>query len=204
MTPYDKLIFELSKTNRVGFSLGESQIDSFDVFEDLPKELKRQSETYLPEVAELDVVRHYSNVSRKNFGIETGFYPLGSCTMKYNPKINEELAALPGLRGIHPLQPLSTIQGSLHIYFETSRILSSLSGMADFSLNPFAGAQGELAGLMIMKAYHQNKGNMHKTKVIVPDSAHGTNPASATEAGFEIMKVNSNKDVKVNLKDLKP
>lgn len=203
MTPYDKLIFELSKKDRIGFSLGRPSNNLFNMDKAIPANLIRKDDTYLPEVAELDVVRHYSNVSRKNFGIETGFYPLGSCTMKYNPKINEEMAGLPGLKNVHPLQPVSTVQGSLHIYYETARMLSELSGMHQFSLNPFAGAQGELAGLMIMKAYHLKKGNIHKTKVIVPDSAHGTNPASATVAGFEIIEVKSNKDGTVNIKDLK-
>ncbi len=202
MTPYDKLIFELSTKDRVGYSL-PNPFGDYDLSKDIPQSLKRTEETYLPEVAELDVVRHYSNVSRKNFGIETGFYPLGSCTMKYNPKINEEMAALPNLRGVHPLQPVNTVQGSLHIYYETARMLSELSGLHQFSLNPFAGAQGELAGLMIMKAYHLKKGNTHKTKVIVPDSAHGTNPASATVAGFDIIEVKSNQDGTVNIKALK-
>ncbi|MCU0104400.1 aminomethyl-transferring glycine dehydrogenase subunit GcvPB [Acholeplasma vituli] len=202
MKAYDQLIFELSTPNRVGYSLPKNDLP-YDIQKDIPNNLKRTQETLLPSVAELDLVRHYSNVSRKNFGIETGFYPLGSCTMKYNPKINEEIAALPGLRNIHPLQPIETAQGSLEIYYDTSRMLSELSGMAAFSLNPFAGAQGELAGLMIMKAYHHLKGNTHKTKVIVPDSAHGTNPASATVAGFEIIEVKSNKDGTVNIKALK-
>ncbi len=202
MKAYDQLIFELSTNNRVGYSLPKNELP-YDIQKDLPQNLKRSEETWLPSVSELDLVRHYSNVSRKNFGIETGFYPLGSCTMKYNPKINEEVAALPGLRNIHPLQPIETAQGSLEIYHDTAKMLSELSGMAAFSLNPFAGAQGELAGLMIMKAYHQLKGNTHKTKVIVPDSAHGTNPASATVAGFEIIEVKSNKDGTVNIKALK-
>jgi len=202
MKAYDQLIFEISKPGRVGYSLPKNNLP-YDITKDIPQNLKRSDETLLPSVAELDLVRHYSNVSRKNFGIETGFYPLGSCTMKYNPKINEEIAALPGLRNIHPLQPMDTAQGSLEIYYETARMLSELSGMASFSLNPFAGAQGELAGLMIMKAYHHHKGNLHKTKVIVPDSAHGTNPASATVAGFDIIEVKSNKDGTVNIKALK-
>ncbi len=202
MKAYDQLIFEISKPGRVGYSLPKNNLP-YDISKDIPQNLKRSEETLLPSVAELDLVRHYSNVSRKNFGIETGFYPLGSCTMKYNPKINEEIAALPGLRNIHPLQPMDTAQGSLEIYYETARMLSELSGMASFSLNPFAGAQGELAGLMIMKAYHHHNGNLHKTKVIVPDSAHGTNPASATVAGFEIIEVKSNKDGTVNIKALK-
>ena len=139
MKAYDQLIFEISKPGRVGYSLPKNNLP-YDITKDIPQNLKRSDETLLPSVAELDLVRHYSNVSRKNFGIETGFYPLGSCTMKYNPKINEEIAALPGLRNIHPLQPMDTAQGSLEIYYETARMLSELSGMASFSLNPFAGA----------------------------------------------------------------
>ena len=203
MKPYDTLIFELSKTSRIGASLGTKVSSNYDLHNEIPKELRRNIQADLPEVSELDVVRHYSNVSRKNFGIETGFYPLGSCTMKYNPKINEEISDLSGLKNIHPLQPQSTTQGSLKIYFDTAYMLQELSGMAQFSLNPYAGAQGELAGLMIMKAYHQKRGNVHKTKVIVPDSAHGTNPASAAVAGFEIVEVKSNKDGTVNIKSLK-
>jgi len=169
----------------------------------IPDHLRRKSETHMPEVSELDVVRHYSNVSRKNFGIEKGFYPLGSCTMKYNPKINEELASNPKLRNLHPLQPAETAQGALQIYFETARMLSSISGLAEFSLNPFAGAHGELVGLMIMKAYHQSRKDYKRTKVIVPDSAHGTNPASATVVGFDIIEVKSNIDGTVNIDELK-
>ena len=203
MTPYDKLIFELSKTGRVGYQLDKALETSFNLEEELPLNLRRQNEANLPEVSELDVVRHYSNVSRKNHGVETGFYPLGSCTMKYNPKINEEMAALDGFKHIHPLQPEQSAQGSLELYYQTQEMLSEITGMAAFSMNSFAGAQGELAGLMIIKAYHENKGNTHKTKIIVPDSAHGTNPASAAVCGFDIIEVKSNPDGTVNLKALK-
>lgn len=203
MTAYDKLIFEISKPGRVGYQLDTPFETSFDLNHLMPNELKRSSEANLPEVSELDVVRHYSNVSRKNHGVETGFYPLGSCTMKYNPKINEEMASLDGFKHVHPLQPLSTTQGSLKLYYDTKEMLSEITGMDSFSMNSFAGAQGELAGLMIIKKYHEENGNTHKTKIIVPDSAHGTNPASAAVCGFEIIEVKSNPDGTVNLKALK-
>jgi glycine dehydrogenase subunit 2 len=203
MTPYDKLIFELSKTGRVGYQLDKPLETSFNLEDELPENLKRHEQANLPEVSELDVVRHYSNVSRKNHGVETGFYPLGSCTMKYNPKINEEMASLDGFKHIHPLQPEQSTQGSLELYYQTQEMLSEITGMAAFSMNSFAGAQGELAGLMIIKAYHENQGNTHKTKIIVPDSAHGTNPASAAVCGFDIIEVKSNPDGTVNLKALK-
>ncbi len=203
MTPYDKLIFELSKTGRVGYQLDKPLETSFNLEDELPINLKRQAQANLPEVSELDVVRHYSNVSRKNHGVETGFYPLGSCTMKYNPKINEEMASLDGFKHIHPLQPEQSVQGSLELYYQTQEMLSEITGMGAFSMNSFAGAQGELAGLMIIKAYHEHQGNTHKTKIIVPDSAHGTNPASAAVCGFDIIEVKSNPDGTVNLKALK-
>jgi glycine dehydrogenase subunit 2 len=165
--------------------------------------LLRQTPANLPEVSEFGVVRHYTNVSQKNFGVETGFYPLGSCTMKYNPKINDELATLPGFANIHPLQPEKTAQGILRVYYETAEMLSELSGLAAYSLNPFAGAHGELAGLMIIKAYHQKNKDFKRNKIIIPDSAHGTNPASATVCGFETVEIASNLDGTVNMDALK-
>lgn len=203
MKYYDKLIFEISKSGRVGYTLPNNEFESFDLEQVIPAHLRRSLDNHMPEVSELDIVRHYSNVSRKNFGIEKGFYPLGSCTMKYNPKINEELAGLPKLRNLHPLQPASTVQGALQIYYETQQMLSSISGLAEFSLNPFAGAHGELVGLMIMKEYHQARKDFKRTKVIVPDSAHGTNPASATVVGFESIEIASNEDGTVNIEALK-
>ena len=133
----------------------------------------------LPEADELTVVRHYTNMSTNNFGVDTGFYPLGSCTMKYNPKINEEMASLPAFASLHPLQPDCTAQGALRLYWTLQSMLSEIGGMAEFTLNPYAGAHGELTGLMVIRAYHEQRGDMRRTKVIVPDSAHGTNPASA-------------------------
>ncbi|MBN2300664.1 MAG: aminomethyl-transferring glycine dehydrogenase subunit GcvPB, partial [Acholeplasmataceae bacterium] len=133
MKYYNKLIFEISEENRIGYSLTKKDLPEIK----LPKELLRLEDAQLPEVSEFDVVRHYTNVSQKNFGVETGFYPLGSCTMKYNPKINDELANLPGFTNIHPLQPIQTVQGLLKIYYQTQQILSEISGLSAYSLNPF-------------------------------------------------------------------
>ena len=177
MKYYDKLIFELSKPGRCGYSLPANPWEKGT--EEIPAALRRSEEANLPEVSELDVVRHYTNLSNMNFGVDTGFYPLGSCTMKYNPKINEEMAAMPGFKTLHPLQPDCTVQGALELYYNLNRSLSAITGMAEFTLNPFAGAQGELTGLMVIRQYHMQRGDLKRTKIIVPDSAHGTNPASA-------------------------
>ncbi|MCF7930174.1 MAG: aminomethyl-transferring glycine dehydrogenase subunit GcvPB [Acholeplasmataceae bacterium] len=199
MKYYDQLIFEISEENRIGYHLEKKNLPKVH----LPKEITRDQKAELPEVSEFDVVRHYTNVSQKNFGVETGFYPLGSCTMKYNPKINDELATLSGFANIHPLQPVETVQGLLNIYHDTQKMLSEISGLAAYSLNPFAGAHGELAGLMIIKAYHQKNNDHKRNKIIVPDSAHGTNPASATVCGFDTVEIKSNPDGTVNLEALK-
>ncbi len=201
MKYYDKLIFELSKKGRTGYSLGASQF-TMDVA--LPAGLMRDSAPELPEVSEVDVVRHYTNLSQMNFGVDTGFYPLGSCTMKYNPKINEEIANMKGFQALHPLQPACTAQGALEVYYGMNKALSSLTGMAGFTFNPCAGAHGELTGLMIMRQYHLLRGDLARTKVIVPDSAHGTNPASAAVCGLEVVVVKSNADGLVDVADLKP
>lgn len=202
MKYYDKLIFELSKEGRQGFSLPQKSWNHH--LEELPDMLKREKKAALPEVSELDVVRHYTNLSNMNFGVDTGFYPLGSCTMKYNPKINEEIAALPGFRNLHPLQPASTVQGVLQLYDELDRALSAITGMSKFTLNPFAGAHGELTGLMIMRQYHMQRGDWKRTKVIVPDSAHGTNPASAAVCGLEVVEVKSTPQGTIDVDDLRP
>jgi len=195
---YDKLIFEISEDKRKGYSLPKSEFKDYD----LDEKYLRNTKPILPEVSELEAVRHYTNVSFKNFGVEKGFYPLGSCTMKYNPKINEDMASIKEF-SLHPYQPVESVQGILEIYYETQRILSELSGLHTYSLNPFAGAHGEHVGLMIMKKYHMDRKDFKRTKVIVPDSAHGTNPASATVTGFESVEVKSNLDGTVNLDDLK-
>lgn len=148
----------------------------------------RESAPQLPEVDEPTIVRHYTNLSTNNFGVDSGFYPLGSCTMKYNPKINEEIASLPSMASLHPYQPDSTVQGALEAYWNLNRALSEIGGMSEFTLNPFAGAHGELTGLMVIRAYHDSRGDAKRTKVIVPDSAHGTNPASAAVAGLKVVE----------------
>lgn len=195
---YDKLIFELSQKGRIGHDVN---VKSNDI-KKIPESLRRTS-LDLPEVTEADVVRHFTNVSQKNFGVDTGFYPLGSCTMKYNPKINEVAASLPGFKNIHPLTPEYASQGALSLMYETDEMLSEITGMVKFSLAPFAGAHGELLGLMIMKKYHELRGDSKRTKVIVPVSAHGTNPASASVAGMDVIEVKSNADGTVHIDSLK-
>ena len=196
---YGNLIFELSHPGRKGYSLPSNDFESHP----LPSHLRRQADASLPECDELTVVRHYTNHSANNFGVNNGFYPLGSCTMKYNPVVNEEIAALPGFTCLHPEQPASTCQGALEVYYNLQKALSALTGLSEFTLNPFAGAHGELTGLMVIRAYHQNHGDYKRTKVIVPDSAHGTNPASAAVCGLEVVEVKSKADGSVDVEDLR-
>ena len=200
MRYYDRLIFELSKPGRCAYSLPRCEKASLG----LPAGLLRSEAPVLPEVSEVDVVRHYTNLSQMNFGVDTGFYPLGSCTMKYNPKINEEIAAMPAFQALHPLQDESTVQGALEVYYNMEKSLAAITGMKYFTFNPCAGAHGELTGLMIMRSYHMSRGDLARTKVIVPDSAHGTNPASAAVCGLEIVEVKSNAAGLVDVEDLKP
>ncbi len=197
---YGNLIFELSQPGRKAYSLPKNEFGNYE----FPSNLKREKDAELPECDELTVVRHYTNQSGNNFGVNNGFYPLGSCTMKYNPVINEEIAAMPAFTGIHPLQPLNTVQGSLEVEYNLQQALASISGLYDFTLNPYAGAHGELTGLMIIRSYHQSRGDMKRTKVIIPDSAHGTNPASAAVCGLEIVEVKSTPEGLVDVEDLKP
>lgn len=164
----------------------------------LKKKFLRDSPPELPEVSELDVVRHFTELSRKNFGVDNGFYPLGSCTMKYNPKVAERIAGYPGFSYLHPLMPQlpggeTMVQGALAVLHETGRMLSEIAGMAAFTLQPLAGAHGELTGTMIMAAYHRDKGN-ERTTILIPDSAHGTNPASAAIAGYDVQSIPSDEN----------
>ncbi|WP_295732016.1 aminomethyl-transferring glycine dehydrogenase subunit GcvPB [uncultured Muribaculum sp.] len=199
---YGTLVFELSKKGRRGFSMPpHAAALGLDA---IPAELRRDDVPVLPEVDEPTVVRHYTNMSTNNFGVDTGFYPLGSCTMKYNPKINEEMAGHPAFSSLHPMQPDSTVQGALHLYWQLQRMLSEIGGMAEFTLNPYAGAHGELTGLMVIRAYHEQRGDLRRTKVIVPDSAHGTNPASAAVAGLSVVEVKSLPDGTVDVDALRP
>ncbi|MDR6224703.1 aminomethyl-transferring glycine dehydrogenase subunit GcvPB [Desmospora profundinema] len=197
------LIFEMSKPGRVAYSLPATDVPSEDVSERIPAGMVREKPAELPEVSELDLIRHYTELSRRNHGIDNGFYPLGSCTMKYNPKINEDVARYPGFAQIHPYQPVETVQGALQLMYELQQDLAEITGMDRVTLQPAAGAQGEWTGLMMIKAYHHSRGDHQRTKVIVPDSAHGTNPASATVAGFESVTVQSNDQGLVSVEDLK-
>ena len=196
---YGNLIFELSHPGRRGYSLPNNEFGHHEV----PEAMRRNADAQLPECNELTVIRHYTNLSANNFGVNNGFYPLGSCTMKYNPIINEEVAAMPQFAELHPLQPEQTCQGALQLYYEMQKSLAAITGLEKFTLNPFAGAHGELTGLMTIRAYHQSRGDMKRTKVIVPDSAHGTNPASAAVCGLEIVEVKSTADGVVDTEDLR-
>jgi len=198
---YGKLIFELSRPGRKGYKMPDNGCPSASA---LPGELLRAEAPVLPEVDEPSIVRHYNNMSTNNFGVDTGFYPLGSCTMKYNPKINEEIASLPSMSGLHPTQPDVTVQGALEAYYTLQQALAEIGGMSEFTLNPYAGAHGELTGLMVIRAYHRSRGDNERIKVIVPDSAHGTNPASAAVAGLKVVEVKSLPDGTVDVEALRP
>ena len=195
---YGNLIFELSKEGRKGYSLPKNHFGNYEI----PASMQRKEEPQLPECDELTVVRHYTNLSNNNFGVDTGFYPLGSCTMKYNPKINEEIAALPQFQNLHPLQPAETVKGALGIRNLLEQSLCAITGMAHFTFKPYAGAHGELTGLMTIDSYHRSRGDLARKKVIIPDSAHGTNPASAAVCGLDIVEVKSTQEGLVDLEDL--
>ncbi|WP_203246928.1 aminomethyl-transferring glycine dehydrogenase subunit GcvPB [Sporosarcina beigongshangi] len=197
------LIFELTKEGRIGYSLPELDVPELDLSDLLPAGFIREEAAELPEVSELDIMRHYTALSNRNHGVDTGFYPLGSCTMKYNPKINESVARFPGFANIHPLQDESTVQGAMEILYDLQEHLVEITGMDEVTLQPAAGAHGEWTALMMIRAFHEANGDFHRTKVLVPDSAHGTNPASATVAGFETVTVKSNEHGLVDLEDLK-
>ncbi len=198
------LIFEKSKPGRKAYSLPELDVPKKENHDLLPNWATRKQHASLPEVSEVDLVRHYTELSRRNFGVDQGFYPLGSCTMKYNPKVNEDVAALSGFNNIHPYQPEELVQGALQLMYEFGRDLCEISGMHEASLQPAAGAHGELTGLMLIRAYHESRGEGKKrTKVIVPDSAHGTNPASAAFCGYRVVEVKSDERGGVNLDSLR-
>ena len=197
------LIFEVSKPGRIGYSLPELDVPEVDVSSIFPQGLIRTEDAELPEVSELDIMRHYTALSNRNHGVDTGFYPLGSCTMKYNPKINEAIARFPGFARIHPLQDESTVQGALEVVYDLQEHFAEITGMPQVTLQPAAGAHGEWTALMMRRAFHEANGDTQRTKVLVPDSAHGTNPASATVAGFDTVTVKSNDKGLVDLDDLK-
>lgn len=195
------LIFERSHPGRKSYSLPSMDLEQ--EMNDLEAIYVRKKPANLPEVSELELIRHYTALSKRNFGIDSGFYPLGSCTMKYNPKINEDVARLDGFVNIHPHQPVNTVQGALEIMFQLQQSIEEITGMQEVSLQPAAGAHGEWTALMMIRAFHEENGDVNRTKVLIPDSAHGTNPASATVAGFESVMVKTNEKGLVDLEDLK-
>jgi glycine dehydrogenase subunit 2 len=191
-------LFELSSPGRTGITFPASDVP----LADLPSDLLRD-ELPMPELAEVDVIRHYTRLSKLNYSIDDGFYPLGSCTMKYNPKINEDTARLAGFTSVHPLQPIETVQGSLALMFQLQEWLKEISGLAAVTLQPAAGAHGELTGVLIIRAYHLSRGDAKRTRMLIPDSAHGTNPASSGVTGLEVVQIPSDSRGNVDLAALK-
>ena len=194
-----ELLFEKSIKNRRTEYLSKSDVPVVE----LPSKYKRQAAPELPELSETDVSRHYTALEARTFGINDGFYPLGSCTMKYNPKINDRVASLPGLANIHPLQPVHSIQGMLEALDDANKSFAQITGMDCMSFQPAAGAHGELASLMMFKKYFETRGESHRVEIIVPDSAHGTNPATVSMCGMKVINVKSNENGCIDLDELK-
>jgi len=194
----EPLLSELSRPGAPGHQLPALDVAEVD---DLGGQVLR-SELRLPEVGELDVIRHFTHLAQRNFSIDSVFYPLGSCTMKYNPRVNEDVARLPGIAHVHPLQPDETVQGALRIMFELQKILAAITGFKTATLQPAAGAQGELAGMLMMRAYHLDRGDTQRRRVLVPDSAHGTNPATAAMCGFVSVPIPTDAQGDVDLSKL--
>ncbi len=199
---YKQLIFDLSREGRRGHFLPKSDVPDKPIDAMIERKFLRQQEPGLPEMAENEIVRHYIALSTLNHHVDKSFYPLGSCTMKYNPKINEKMAAMPQFAGLHPEQDEETIQGALQILYDLQEYLKEITGMDGITLQPAAGSQGELVGLLLMQQYHKHKGEQRNT-VLIPDAAHGTNPASAVIAGYQIETLKSNSGGVVDLDDLK-
>jgi glycine dehydrogenase subunit 2 len=195
-------IFERSRAGRRAFVAPALDVPERPLDELLPGELRRESEPRLPEVSEPEIVRHYNRLSKRNFDLDTGFYPLGSCTMKHNPKLHERVAALPGHAKLHPLQRPERAQGALELMWRLQDALSEIAGLPHVSLQPSAGSHGELAGVLLTRAYHEDRGE-HRTKVLTPDTAHGTNPATVTMAGYEVVKVGTDEHGNVDIDDLR-
>jgi glycine dehydrogenase subunit 2 len=198
----EPLLFERSRAGRPGTPVAEPDVPRVDPLEALGAELVRDGLDGFPELSEPEVVRHYTRLSQWNFSIDSGFYPLGSCTMKYNPKLNEAAAALPGFAELHPLTPAAAAQGMLALWHELERALAEISGLDRVTLQPSAGAQGELVGMMMIRAYHRARGESARTRVLIPDTAHGTNPASAALNGMEVVQVPSGPDGVVHLDEV--
>ncbi len=199
----DRLIFEKSSRGRVGSALPDRRFSEKKPLEQLNAKFRRVEEAQLPEVSEPEVIRHYVNLSRKNFSIDTHFYPLGSCTMKYNPKLNEFAAGLESFSQVHPHEPENALQGFLKVFYDLEQFLIAMTGMDRFTLQPAAGAHGELTGMMLIHAYHESRGDAKRRKVLVPDSSHGTNPATAALLGYEVVTLKSDANGRVDLAELK-
>ncbi|MCF8020780.1 MAG: aminomethyl-transferring glycine dehydrogenase subunit GcvPB [Vallitaleaceae bacterium] len=194
-----KNIYEISKEGRRGYYFDTYDLEDYSKSFEIPDKFRREEAPRLPQVSENYVVRHFTNLSNRNYGVDTGMYPLGSCTMKYNPKINEVIAAMPNFSHTHPSWREKHVQGNMKIIYELQGMLSELTGMPGISLQPAAGSHGELTGLMIMKQYLIDQGDVHKKNIIIPDSAHGTNPASVTMAGFVAKEVKSNAEGTIDM-----
>jgi glycine dehydrogenase subunit 2 len=196
--PLEPTVYELSVAGRKGVKFPEPDVPTTDI----PESLQRKN-LDLPEVSEIDAVRHFVRLSQLNHAIDIGFYPLGSCTMKYNPKVNEDVARLGGFAGIHPLQPANTVQGALALMYRLQEWLGEISGFKHVSIQPAAGAHGEFAGILMVRKYHLDRGDTKRTKILVPDSAHGTNPATTTMAGLDVIELPSDKAGDVDLEVLR-
>ena len=195
-------IYERSRPGRRAFVAPRLEVPERPIEELLPNELRRVHPPRLPEVSEPEIVRHFNRLSKRNFDLDTGFYPLGSCTMKHNPKLHERVAALPGHAKLHPLQDPRYAQGALELMWRLQEALGEIAGLGHVSLQPSAGSHGELAGVLLTRAYHEDRGE-HRTKVLTPDTAHGTNPATVTMAGYEVVKVGTDNYGNVDLDDLR-
>jgi glycine dehydrogenase subunit 2 len=197
------LLYEKAAAGKRAFRFPACDVPEVNASDLVPNEYLRAQPANLPEVSEIDVVRHFTQLSRRNHGVDVDFYPLGSCTMKYNPRINETVARLPGLAQTHPLQPAETVQGNLKLLHTMEQRLCEVTGMDRMTFQPAAGAHGELTGVLMIKKYHESRGDLQRSKIIVPDSAHGTNPATAAMAGFEVVSIKSAHDGSVDLEALK-
>ncbi|MDD5670446.1 MAG: aminomethyl-transferring glycine dehydrogenase subunit GcvPB, partial [Candidatus Omnitrophica bacterium] len=199
----DRLSFEKSSPGRLGVSLPKERYAKTKAVSGVPKNLGRQRPVEFPEMTEPEIIRHFVNLSRKNFSVDTHFYPLGSCTMKYNPKVNEWVASLAGFAAVHPMQSASTVQGYFQVFYELEQSLKMITGMERFTLQPAAGAHGELTGIMLVRAYHRARNQSQRRKILIPDSSHGTNPATAALLGYDVVQIKSDSRGRVDLDDLK-
>ncbi len=197
------LLFEIGKPGRAALDLAACDVSQQPLETLLPQGLLRAEAAELPEVSQPDLVRHYTLLSQRNFGVDSGFYPLGSCTMKYNPKINEDVCRYPGFAALHPLQDEGMVQGALAVLCRMEEYLAEIAGMDAVTLQPVAGAHGELTGIKLIRAYHRSRGDFKRVKVIVPDSAHGTNPATVSVAGMETVEIKSHADGSIDLDALR-